>query len=57
LKILSWSTEVQSGNPYSNKATEPYSALESAISTLSAGPVGPGDKLGCMNRDIIIRLN
>ena len=57
LKKFSWSTENQPGNRYGKKAKEPYSALESAISTLSAGPVGPGDKIDCMNKDIIMRLN
>ena len=55
-KDVFWSTEFQPGNPYGPKASEPYAELESAISTLSSGPVGPGDNLGCMNKDIIMRF-
>ena len=32
-----------------------YLELESVVSILTAGPVGPGDKIGYMNRDLIMR--
>uniref|UniRef100_H2ZIV6 Uncharacterized protein n=1 Tax=Ciona savignyi TaxID=51511 RepID=H2ZIV6_CIOSA len=40
-----WTTTVQPGSPY-GLATEPNTALQSAISTLSTGPVGPSDAVG-----------
>ena len=54
-KDVYWSTKTQPGNPYGPKATESYPELESAISTLSTGPVGPGDQIGNMSREIIMR--
>jgi hypothetical protein len=54
-KDVYWSTEYQPNNNYGTKASEPYPELESAISTLSTGPVGPGDKIGYMNKDVIMR--
>lgn len=56
-KDVYWSTENQPGNRYGSKASEPYPELNSAISTLSAGPVGPGDKIGLMNKNIIMRFD
>ncbi|XP_048777941.2 uncharacterized protein LOC125681766 isoform X2 [Ostrea edulis] len=40
-----WSTRRQNGNPLYPAVTEPYPVLEVLVSTLSAGPVGPGDKI------------
>lgn len=54
-KDVYWSSESETGNPYGEKATEPYPKLESVISTLSTGPVGPGDKIGSMNRSVIMK--
>lgn len=54
-KDVFWSTEDQPGNRYGLHAKEYFAELESAISTLSSGPVGPGDKIGLMNESIIMR--
>ena len=48
-------TGTQPDNPYGPKAIELYLELESVVSILTAGPVGPGDKIGYMNRDLIMR--
>jgi len=56
-----WTTPVQPGHPYTNKEgksdgrTEPYGVLHAAVATLSRGPVSPADKIGLMNRTIIMR--
>ena len=36
-------------------AVEPYPELQSVVSTLSTGPVGPSDMVGGSNRDTIMR--
>ncbi|KAK6165977.1 hypothetical protein SNE40_022776 [Patella caerulea] len=48
-----WSTEVQTGNGYNQ--TEPHTSIHAAISTLSTGPVGLGDKVGHSNPNLIMR--
>lgn len=48
-----WTTTVQPGNPYNLQ--EDYPELESAIATYSLGPVGPSDKIGYANRDLIMK--
>jgi hypothetical protein len=48
------STAVQPDNPYGASATEPYSRLQAAVSTLSAGPVAPSDKIGYSNATLIM---
>lgn len=41
-----WTTSAQSGSPYGPLANEPNVALQTAIATLSTGPVGPSDAVG-----------
>jgi len=43
-KDVYWTSTTQSGNPYGK--TEPAPDLQSAVATLTAGPVTPGDKIG-----------
>jgi len=50
-----WSTSVQPGNPYKDNPTEPYTRLQSAVSTLSAGPVAPSDKIGYSDAALILK--
>ncbi|OWF39492.1 uncharacterized protein LOC110464957 [Mizuhopecten yessoensis] len=50
-----WTSETQSGNSRYPDITEPYPALQSLVSTLSKGPVGPGDKLNATNREVLLR--
>ena len=54
-KDVFWTTEYQPGNPYSANVSEPNTELQSAVATLSTGPVGPGDSIGRMNKTIIMR--
>ncbi|XP_061171988.1 non-lysosomal glucosylceramidase-like [Saccostrea echinata] len=35
--------------------TEPYSALNAVVSTLSMGPVGPSDRIGAINTSLLMR--
>ncbi|XP_059175577.1 uncharacterized protein LOC131955455 [Physella acuta] len=49
-----WTTEVQAGSPYGVK-TEKHTGLNSVISTLSTGPVGPGDGIGFINTTLLMR--
>lgn len=35
--------------------TEPSPALQSVVSTLSTGPVGPGDKINMVNKTVLMR--
>lgn len=56
-KDVYWSTEYQPGYPYTINASEPYSELESVVSTLSTGPVGSGDMIGAMNKTVIMRFS
>ncbi|GFR71337.1 non-lysosomal glucosylceramidase, partial [Elysia marginata] len=48
-----WTTVEQAGNSYGK--TEPYPSLQGAVSTLSKGPVGPGDKIDGTNRTLLMR--
>ncbi|XP_062608013.1 uncharacterized protein LOC134269826, partial [Saccostrea cucullata] len=50
-----WSTHQQTGNPRYPDIREPYPALEALISTLSAGPVGPGDQINNSDVELIMR--
>jgi hypothetical protein len=52
-----WSTAVQPGHPYpeGGNRTEPYSALNAAVATLSRGPVSPADGIGYFNATLIMR--
>ena len=47
-------TTNQPGNPY-NGAKELYPALESAVATLSTGPVTPSDGIGLTNVSLVMR--
>lgn len=48
-----WSTRTQPGNDYG--AEEPYSELEAAICTYTAGPVAPSDMIGHSDASLIMR--
>ncbi len=60
-KDVFWSTSVQPGNKNGNipdgRATECCPELNAAVSTLSGGPVGAGDKIGVSttNKTLIMR--
>lgn len=60
-KDVFWTTSDQPGNKNGNipdgKAREPYPELNAVVSTLSGGPVGPGDKIGLnyTNKTLIMR--
>lgn len=49
-----WSSAVQPNNPYGEDRYEPYSRLQSAVTTLSAGPVAIADGIGYSDRDLIM---
>lgn len=49
-----WSIDVQPGNPYKGNVTEPFTRLQAAISTISAGPVAPSDKIGYSDAALIM---
>lgn len=55
-KDVFWTSEFEPGNTYGVNASEPTPELESAVATLSTGPVGLGDRLGYMNKTIIMRF-
>ncbi|XP_067662767.1 uncharacterized protein [Haliotis asinina] len=48
-----WTTSVQSGNPYNG--SEPNTALNAVVATLSTGPVGISDMVGGSNKSLIMR--
>merc|ERR1719183_357082 len=48
-----WSTRTQPGKDYG--AEEPYSELEAAIITYTAGPVAPSDMIGHSDASLIMR--
>jgi len=50
-----WSTPVQSGTHYGKDTKEPHSRLQSAVITLTNGPVAPSDKNGASDVDLIMR--
>ena len=55
-KDVFWSTEIQEGSTYNNgKVTEPNFELQALVSALSRGAVGPGDKIGHMNRELLLK--
>lgn len=39
----------------SDAAAEPYAEIEALLAALSTGPVGIGDRIGCADRDLIMR--
>ncbi|CAF1132035.1 unnamed protein product, partial [Didymodactylos carnosus] len=53
-KDVFWSTSEQPQNPYKN-ASEPNPDLQILISTLSMGPVTPGDRIGYFDVDRIMK--
>ena len=52
-----WSTDVQTGSAYGDHDTikEPFNRLQSAVSTLSKGPVAPSDKIGRSDAALILK--
>eukprot|EP01012_Entosiphon_sulcatum_P006732 TRINITY_DN13233_c0_g1_i2.p1 TRINITY_DN13233_c0_g1~~TRINITY_DN13233_c0_g1_i2.p1 ORF type:complete len:763 (+),score=129.91 TRINITY_DN13233_c0_g1_i2:23-2290(+) len=48
-----WSKSEQPGNRYNSN--EPFPALQSAVSSLSAGPVAPSDMIGGSDPELIMR--
>lgn len=52
-----WSTSLQPDNPYQDNDVdkEPYPELQSAVVTLSAGPVSVGDGIGHSNVPLVLR--
>ncbi len=54
-KDVFWTTPEQPGNPYGPKAIDKLVRLNAVISTLTGGPVGPGDRIDLMNKDLIMR--
>ena len=49
-----WTTEVQPGNPYSDKPTEPNWQLQAITIALSTGPNGPSDGIGYTNASLVM---
>jgi hypothetical protein len=54
-KDVLWSTNVQPGSPYGESAIEQVPDRAILISTLSTGPVGPGDAINYTNIQRIMR--
>jgi hypothetical protein len=50
-----WTTSAQPGNPYGATEIENFPLLQSAVATLSAGPVQIGDGIGFSNVSIILK--
>jgi hypothetical protein len=50
-----WSSTSQPGNPYGDSVVEPTPRLQSAVATLSAGPVAIGDGVGFTDRALVMR--
>jgi hypothetical protein len=50
-----WSTAVQSGTHYGPSTKEPHSRLQSAVITLTNGPVAPSDKIEASDTALIMR--
>ena len=50
-----WSTAVQPGHPYKDNRTEPFANLQAAVAVLTRGPVSPSDKIGLINRTLVMR--
>lgn len=50
-----WSNETEVGNGYGIWGYEPHSRLQSAVLSLSAGPVAPADRIGSSNVALIMR--
>ncbi|XP_070576651.1 uncharacterized protein [Ptychodera flava] len=50
-----WTVPAQTGNPRYKHKTEPYVELQSVVTSLSTGPVGPSDKIGFTNTSLLMR--
>jgi len=51
-----WSSEIQTGNTYDGGTVkEPNFELQTIVAALSRGGVGPADKIGCLNRDLVMK--
>ena len=50
-----WSTTTQPGNKWGDNSTEMHPRLQSAVLTLTKGPVCPSDKIGLSDRVLIMR--
>jgi hypothetical protein len=50
-----WSTQNQEGNFYKGRNGEPYNRIQSAVSSLSRGPVAPSDQNGKSDVALIMR--
>eukprot|EP00038_Savillea_parva_P003881 m.131333 g.131333 ORF g.131333 m.131333 type:complete len:864 (-) comp11310_c0_seq2:981-3572(-) len=50
-----WSTPKQNGTHYGPSTSEPHGALQSAVLSLSDGPVCPSDAVGASNASLILR--
>ena len=48
-----WSSEIMPGSPYGN-FSEPNSALNAAVATLSCAGVAIGDEIGHTNRSLVL---
>lgn len=51
-----WTTAQEPGSPYGDKAREPNPELETLVSALSAGPIGPGDGIGLTNTALLMKV-
>jgi len=49
-----WTTEVQAGNPYADKPTEPNWQLQAITIALSTGPNGPSDAINHTNATLVM---
>ena len=50
-----WSISVQPGNPYGATGIEPSPRLQSAVLTLSRGPIAVGDGIGFSDAELILK--
>lgn len=50
-----WTVPDQPGHPYNDTRSEPYGRLHAAVATFTRGPVSPADRIGYMNRTMIMR--
>jgi len=56
-KDVFWSNSTECYEGHASRytqASEPYPELQTAVAVLSAGPVGPGDKLGSANKTLLM---
>ena len=51
-----WSTEHQPGSVYGSSAVEPNSRLQALVSALSCGAIGPSDKIGYVDKSLILKV-